>query len=99
VLISANAIITSIIPLIASSRALHSQRRGSRNVMSLGETLANHAYDAAMQGTKPNDYGDTWVLPKDELAARRAEKTQPRGLSPQQIRRLLKAADERKRTP
>ena len=49
--------------------------------------------------SKRDEYGDTWVLPKDELAARRAEKAQPRGLSAQQVRRLLKAADERKRTP
>jgi hypothetical protein len=43
-----------------------------------------------------NDDDETWVLPKDELTARRAEKTQPRGLSAQQIERLLKAAEARK---
>jgi hypothetical protein len=49
-----------------------------------------------VQNRKANDLADTVILPKDELAARRAEKANRRW-TPQQVARLLKAAAERKR--
>ena len=44
---------------------------------------------------QPKGHGETWVLPKDELAARRAEPMQPLGLSAQELERILKAAEAR----
>jgi len=47
----------------------------------------------------PNDFVDTLVLPADELAVRRHKKPErERGLSAQQVQRLLQAAEARKKT-
>jgi hypothetical protein len=46
---------------------------------------------------KHDPFADTLVLPRDELAARREQK-RSRVLSPAQVRRLLVAAELRKKT-
>jgi hypothetical protein len=50
---------------------------------------------------EPSDFANTLVLPQDELSARRAQKRAetPTGrLTPEQVQRLLKAAEDRKKS-
>ena len=74
-----------------------------QNVTPVGVVGTTVAYDRQpMSQPNPNSeaFVDTLVLPTDELAARRNKKPPKieRGLSAEQVERLLKAAAERKKT-